>query len=69
MLPLWEEEPIGEHHDRGAFNCSDKALNQFLHRHAKQSHEKGGAKTYLAVSESNENSLSPASLAYESVVA
>ncbi|WP_419589168.1 hypothetical protein [Thiolapillus sp.] len=70
MLPIWHEEPIGKHHDRGAFDCGDEALNQFLHRHARQSHEKGGVKTYLAVSENNEKilgyySLSPASIAYE----
>ena len=70
MLPIWHEEPIGKHPDRGVFDCGDEALNQFLHRHARQSHEKGGAKTYLAVSESNEKllgyySLSPASIAYE----
>lgn len=70
MLPIWHEEPIGKHHYRGAFDCGDEALNQFLHRHARQSHEKGGAKTYLAVSESNRTvlgyySLSPASIAYE----
>lgn len=70
MLPIWHEEPIGKHHDRGAFDCGDEALNQFLHRHARQSHEKGGAKTYLAVSDGNEKvlgyySLSPASIAYE----
>ncbi len=70
MLPIWHEEPIGKHHNRDAFDCGDKALNQFLHRHARQSHEKGGAKTYLAVSEDNEKvlgyySLSPASIAYE----
>lgn len=70
MLPIWHEEPIGKQHDRGAFDCGDEALNQFLNRHARQSHEKGGAKTYLAVSENNEKvlgyySLSPASIAYE----
>ncbi len=70
MLPIWHEEPIGKHHNRDAFDCGDEALNQFLHRHARQSHEKGGAKTYLAVSEDNEKvlgyySLSPASIAYE----
>ncbi|EMQ2878897.1 GNAT family N-acetyltransferase [Vibrio navarrensis] len=70
MLPIWHEEPIGKHHDRDVFNCGDEALNQFLRRHARQSHEKGGAKTFLAVSESNETilgyyTLSPASVAYE----
>lgn len=70
MLPIWHEEPIGKHPDRGTFDCGDEALNQFLHRHARQSHVKGGAKTYLAVSDQNEKilgyySLSPASIAYE----
>jgi len=70
MLPIWHEEPIGKHHDRGAFDCGDEALNRFLHRHARQSHAKGGAKTYLAVSEPNKKilgyySLSPASVVYE----
>lgn len=69
-LPIWREEPISKHHDRSAFDCGDGPLNQFLYRHARQSHEKGGAKTYLAISEHNEKilgyySLSPASIAYE----
>jgi predicted GNAT family N-acyltransferase len=57
MLPIWYEEPISKHHDRGAFDCGDEVLNQFLHRYAKQNHEKGGSKTYLAVSESNKKVL------------
>jgi GNAT superfamily N-acetyltransferase len=69
-LTAWHEEPIAKHHDRAAFDCGDDALNHFLHRHARQSHEKGGAKTYLAVSDSNQKvlgyySVSPASIAYE----
>ncbi len=69
-LPIWHEEPIAKHHNRAAFDCGDGALNQFLYRHARQSHEKGGAKTYIAVSEHNEKilgyyCLSPASIAYE----
>lgn len=70
MLPNWHEEPIGKYHNRAAFDCDDEALNQFLHRHARQSHEKGGVKTYLAISENNKKilgyySLSPASIAYQ----
>lgn len=70
MLPIWYEEPIDKHHDRGVFDCGDEALNQFLQHHARQSHKKGGAKTYLAISKSNEKvlgyySLSPASITYE----
>ena len=69
-LPTWHEEPIGRHHDRAVFDCGDDALNQFLYRHARQSHDKGGAKTYLAVSSNDKKilgyySLSPASIAYE----
>jgi GNAT superfamily N-acetyltransferase len=69
-LSTWHEEPIAKHHDRAAFDCGDDALNQFLYRHARQSHEKGGVKTYLAVSDSNQKvlgyySVSPASIAYE----
>jgi len=41
MLPTWHEESIGKHHDRAVFDCGDEALNQLLHRHARQSHEKG----------------------------
>jgi len=69
-LPTWHEEPIGRQHDRNAFDCGDDELNQFLYRHARQSHERGGAKTYLALSEGAQKilgfySLSPASIAYE----
>ena len=69
-LSDWREEPISKHHDRATFDCGDDALNQFLQRHARQSHQKGGAKTYLAVSEKDGKvlgyySLSPASIAYK----
>lgn len=70
-LLAWHEEPIARYHDRTTFNCGDDALNQFLRRHARQNHEKGGAKTYLAVSDSDNKkvlgyySLSPSSIAYE----
>ncbi|MDC9580061.1 GNAT family N-acetyltransferase [Xenorhabdus sp. PR6a] len=70
-LPIWREEPISKHHDRASFDCGDYALNQFLYRHARQSHEKGGAKTYLAVTDDISKkilgyyTLSPASIAYE----
>lgn len=72
MLSSWHEEPIAKLHDRATFDCGDEVLNQFLRRHARQSHEKGGAKTFLAISETNKKilgyySLSPASIAYERV--
>ncbi len=71
MLPCWHEEPISKYHDRRTFDCGDAALNQFLQHHARQSHQKGAAKTYLAVDDSDNKkilgfySLSPASITYE----
>ena len=70
-LPAWHEEPIDKRHDRAAFECGDTDLNSFLRRHARQSHEKGGAKTFLAIDDADDTrilgfySLSPASIAYE----
>lgn len=46
----WREEPIGRHHDRKSFDCGIPALNEYLDRYARQNHESGGAKTFLAVS-------------------
>ncbi|MGH6933187.1 MAG: GNAT family N-acetyltransferase [Dongiaceae bacterium] len=46
----WREEPIGKQHDRAAFDCGSPALNDYLKRYARQNHESGGAKTFVAVS-------------------
>ena len=46
----WREEPIGRHHDRRNFDCGVEDLNAFLRRYARQNHESGGAKTFVAVS-------------------
>ncbi len=46
----WREEPIGRHHDRGSFGCGSPVLDEYLHRYARQNHESGGAKTFVAVS-------------------
>ena len=70
MVPPWHEEPINKTHDRDAFDCGDDALNEFLRRHARKSHELGGAKTFLAIDDADNKtilgfySLSPASVAY-----
>ncbi|MBF0332378.1 MAG: GNAT family N-acetyltransferase [Alphaproteobacteria bacterium] len=45
----WREEPIGRRHDRQGFNCGSPDLNTFLVRYARQNHESGGAKTFVAV--------------------
>lgn len=65
----WHEETISKKHDREAFDCGDEALNEFLRRYARKSHELGGAKTFLAVDDRDKTilgfySLSPASVEY-----
>lgn len=68
--PAWHEEPIAKHHDRKAFDCGDAAMNEFLHRYARQSHDAGGAKTFLAINNADNTtvlgfySLAPGALAY-----
>jgi len=69
-LPAWHEEPISKRHDREAFDCGEPALNEFLQRHARKSHDLGGAKTFLAIDDGDNKtilgfySLSPASVEY-----
>lgn len=46
----WREEPIGRPHDRKGFDCGSRDLNDNLDRYARQHHESGGAKTFVAVS-------------------
>ncbi len=64
----WKEEAIAKHHNRKVFDCGDDILNAFLRNHARQSHEKGAAKTYLALDSSETilgfYCLSPASIDY-----
>ncbi len=45
----WREEPIGRQHDRNAFDCGVPELNEYLQKFARQNHESGGAKTFVAV--------------------
>jgi GNAT superfamily N-acetyltransferase len=47
--PHWREEPIGRQHDRAGFDCGSSELNEYLRRYARQNHESGGAKTFVAV--------------------
>jgi GNAT superfamily N-acetyltransferase len=69
-LPAWHEEPISKKHDRKSFDCGDPALNHFLQRYARQSHDSGAAKTFLAIDNAdNKNilgfySLAPGALAF-----
>ena len=69
----WIEAPIGKSHDRKAFDCGDPALNDYLVRFARQNHDSGGAKTFLACDPGQPArifgfySLSPASIDYARV--
>jgi GNAT superfamily N-acetyltransferase len=69
-VAAWHEEAITRRHDRSAFDCGDAELNVFLMRYARQSHDQGGAKTFLAIDDGTSSilgfySLAPASLAYD----
>ena len=67
---IWQEEALGKHHERTAFDCGDAELNIWLSRYARQNHESGGAKTFAAVQDGMPSrvlgfySLSPASIDY-----
>lgn len=71
----WREEAIGRHHNRKAFDCGTPELNDYLRRHARQNHEAGGSKTYVAVAPSAPEtvlgyySISPASIDFARVPA
>jgi hypothetical protein len=73
--PHWREEPIGRQHDRAGFVCGTSELNEYLRRYARQNHESGGAKTFVAVqSEAPAKvlgyySISPASVEFARVPA
>jgi GNAT superfamily N-acetyltransferase len=47
---VWREEALTRNHDRASFDCGVPALNEYLQRYARQNHESGGAKTFVAVS-------------------
>ncbi len=68
-MTAWHEEPISKKHDRETFDCGEETLNEFLRRYARKSHERGGAKTFLAIDDADRAvlgfySLSPASVDY-----
>jgi len=72
-VTAWHEEPISKRHDREAFDCGEEELNEFLRRYARKNHDLGGAKTFLAVGDAEDQailgfySLSPASIDYARV--
>lgn len=66
----WKEVALAKEHDRAAFDCGDADLNIYLQRYARQNHESGGAKCFLAVAADAPSrvlgfyTLSPASIEY-----
>jgi hypothetical protein len=70
MTLVWQEMPLDRSHDRKAFDCGEPALNEYLQKYARQNHESGGAKTFVAVEASKPTTvlgyytLSPASIDY-----
>ncbi|MBK1871030.1 GNAT family N-acetyltransferase [Taklimakanibacter albus] len=72
MPPAWREVAIAKAHDRAAFDCGEPVLNDFLKRYARQSHEQGSARTFVAIDPTADTSkglgfysLAPATIAYE----
>ncbi len=67
---IWEEAPLAKHHDRTAFDCGNADLNLYLRRYARQNHESGGAKCFVATAAGTPArvlgfyTLSPASIEY-----
>lgn len=67
---VWEEAPLGKHHDRGAFGCGESDLDLYLQRYARQNHSSGGAKCFVASPVGHPShvlgfyTLSPASIEY-----
>lgn len=71
----WLEEPIAQHHDRKSFDCGVPVLNDYLVRYARQNHETGGAKTFVAVARAEPShilgfySISPGAIEFARVPA
>ena len=67
---VWAEAPLSKHHDRKNFDCGNHDLNLYLQRFARQNHESGGAKCFIAAPVDSPSqiigfyTLSPASIEY-----
>ena len=74
-LPGWREEAIAKSHDRQSFDCGDPAMNDFLRRYARQSHERNVSKTFCAIDIAIPNrvlgfyTVAPSAVAHEAVPA
>jgi GNAT superfamily N-acetyltransferase len=47
----WRIEPLRRDHDRAGFGCGEPALDEYLARYARQNHETGVARTFVAASD------------------
>lgn len=70
MNLAWHEEPVSKGHPRDGFDCGDADLNTYLKKFARQNHESGGAKTFVAIDDATGRvlgfySLAPAVAEYE----
>ncbi len=69
------ERALARHHDRAGFDCGTPALNEYLRRYARQNHESGGAKTFVAVPTATSDTIlgyytiSPGAIAFANVPA
>ena len=54
---VWREEAISKRHDRRNFDSGSVELNEYLRRYARQNHESGGAKTFVAVASAQPNTI------------
>jgi GNAT superfamily N-acetyltransferase len=72
---IWQEGALSKEHDRAAFHCGDESLDGYLKRYARQNHESGGAKCFVATPRETPTrilgfyTLSPACLEYARVPA
>lgn len=51
MSADWRIEPLRRDHGRAEFGCGEPALDDYLSRFARQNHESGVARTFVAVHE------------------
>ena len=53
MSANWRVEGLSKSHDCSQFSCGESALDEYLARFARQNHESGIAKTFVAVGGEN----------------
>ncbi len=47
--PRWNFLPIEKGYQRESFDCGYRVLNEYLKKYARQNHQKGIAKTFIAL--------------------